>query len=454
MNKRVSQKGNAQKVRSEYIWPISRSVTPDEMNTSFGPRINDMQWQFHRGVDLPEPIGKVNSPTPVYAMHKGVIYHEGPADPPTWGSNHVVIKVAPAAKNSRPLFLIYLHLSKIGNNIEKDVEVEKGDYIGDMGKDGATYKHLHIEYRKANNDGKLDNKRIIHPLKYLPYNDNSNFKGKLISKYQKSGSRTKARLSFQGISKNEGDLRGVEVSLFKNGIIINKPRIVEFGNARTIDKSGKNNDQLIFKRGIGVEGYQTSDMNSKKYHDLHYGILIRNIPDDCEKLSAKVFDIGGNVTVWPDIPISRPSSFEQSLDFEDGQMPPSEWKVVKSATQTNSDNQGPSAHVSNEYSCAYSGKRGMLCQVGNFSSSGSHAAIEYKLPYPNYFELFVEAMINPYNLELNEDTSIYPFYFLNEQNYLSVAAGISLNNKSVFQTRLVVKDPDGGIRRSKSGGSY
>jgi hypothetical protein len=27
-------------IKSEFIWPLSRSITPDEMNTSFGPRIN------------------------------------------------------------------------------------------------------------------------------------------------------------------------------------------------------------------------------------------------------------------------------------------------------------------------------------------------------------------------------------------------------------------------------
>ncbi len=30
-----------------YIWPLSKSATPDEMNTSFGPRINRDKWDFH-----------------------------------------------------------------------------------------------------------------------------------------------------------------------------------------------------------------------------------------------------------------------------------------------------------------------------------------------------------------------------------------------------------------------
>src|SRR5262245_25412381 len=35
------------KMASNYIWPLSKSTTPDEMNTSFGPRINTNKWDFH-----------------------------------------------------------------------------------------------------------------------------------------------------------------------------------------------------------------------------------------------------------------------------------------------------------------------------------------------------------------------------------------------------------------------
>lgn len=48
---------------TDYIWPLSNSTTPDEMNTSFGPRINNNKWDFHDGIDLPAPIG-----TPVHGI--------------------------------------------------------------------------------------------------------------------------------------------------------------------------------------------------------------------------------------------------------------------------------------------------------------------------------------------------------------------------------------------------
>jgi len=95
----------------------------------------------------------------------------------------------------------------------------------------------------------------------------------------------------------------------------------------------------------------------------------------------------------------------------------------------------------------------MLCRVGKFCGSGSHAAIEYKLPYDEYFELFVKAIINPYDLELSQGNSIYPFYFLNEQNFLSVAAGIHRSENNILQARLIAKDSSGDIIYSKIRGN-
>ena len=35
-----------------FIWPLSESAaTPDEMNTSFGTRIDADRWDFHDGID-------------------------------------------------------------------------------------------------------------------------------------------------------------------------------------------------------------------------------------------------------------------------------------------------------------------------------------------------------------------------------------------------------------------
>ena len=71
-----------------FIWPLGKSPdTPDEMNTSYGPRIDADRWDFHDGIDLPAAVG-----TPVYAMADGTVHRAGPADQ-CFGSTHIRLKV-------------------------------------------------------------------------------------------------------------------------------------------------------------------------------------------------------------------------------------------------------------------------------------------------------------------------------------------------------------------------
>src|SRR5262245_32321209 len=94
---------------SHFIWPFSNSPVLDEMNTSFGPRIDADRWDFHDGIDLPAAVG-----TPVHAMADGVVHRAGPADKtgPSqgFGSTHVLLQVVDPMDGKNDLFLVYLHL--------------------------------------------------------------------------------------------------------------------------------------------------------------------------------------------------------------------------------------------------------------------------------------------------------------------------------------------------------
>src|ERR671918_729776 len=148
-----------------FIWPLSKSSTPDEMNTSFGPRIDADRWDFHDGIDLPAAVG-----TPVHAMADGMVHRAGPADQ-GFGSTHVILKVCDPTDGQDDLFLVYLHLDSIAEGVIPAAQVRRGDVIGTVGQEDATYPHLHFEFRKG--EPKEDNS--VHPLRYLDYLNTANF---------------------------------------------------------------------------------------------------------------------------------------------------------------------------------------------------------------------------------------------------------------------------------------
>ena len=88
--------------------------------------------------------------------------------------------------------------------------------------------------------------------------------------------------------------------------------------------------------------------------DLQYGILIRNIPSDCDTLIARVIDVKGNIVTSAPIPVPNQTATNEKADFEDGAMPPAGWTTVISTS-------GTGTTVTNDPTAAHSGSRGMRC---------------------------------------------------------------------------------------------
>src|SRR5919106_1838442 len=195
-----------------FIWPLSKSpTTPDEMNTSFGPRIDADRWDFHDGIDLPAPVG-----TPVHAMADGMVHRAGPADKTGpgqgFGSTHVVLQVCDPTDGKDDLFLVYLHLDSIAEGVIPGAQVHQGDVIGTVGQEDATYPHLHFEFRK----GGPEQVRSVHPLHYLHYPNTANFTPLCLDRcnfYRDNGDKRAVRLRFEALNRREGDLQGVDVEL-------------------------------------------------------------------------------------------------------------------------------------------------------------------------------------------------------------------------------------------------
>ena len=284
-------------MNSAYIWPLSNSVTPDVMNTSFGPRIDADKWDFHDGIDLPAPVG-----TPVFAMRAGKIFRAGPGEPDRnvkgFHSRHVLIETEDAFGDK--VYLVYLHLDSIAPAISVGANVSQGQLIGTVGEDDASYPHLHFEFRK----GSPSEKASVHPLNYLHSTATPSFTAPLLDRCNRSQSSVTLRLTFEAGSKLQGDLLAAEVNLLQNGQSLEaSTRRVNFDDKTTINE-GKGDHLRFNGQDIAVEGFQKSDMVKDGRIDLHYSMLVRNVPLNCDGLVVTLFDVSGDPVASATVQIS------------------------------------------------------------------------------------------------------------------------------------------------------
>jgi hypothetical protein len=247
-----------------------------------------------------------------------------------------------------------------------------------------------------------------------------------------------ARLFFEASSKLEGDLLRVEVDLMSGATVI-ESRYVDFNDKSTINEG--NDDEKLFKNSIGVEGYQKSDMVKDGRTDLQYGILIRNIPNECDTLVARVIDVGRNTVPSAPIPVPSPIATDERANFEDGAMPPAGWMALTSTSDAGTT-------VTNDPTAAHSGLRGMLCVDGSKKKSKQRAAIEHALA-AGRFEWTAEGWFYPKALDLNPGQAIDLLHFCSSGTNLSVAARIH-NDGDSLRAGIIVKNPDGTVSPSNS----
>jgi murein DD-endopeptidase MepM/ murein hydrolase activator NlpD len=147
------------------ISPSISAFSPGETTeiTSINPQIiqlttqNSVRWpveevritqgyhQFHKAIDLAEPVG-----SPVYPIMDGVV--ESISYQRFGYGNHIIIDHGSGFKS------LYAHFSKIV--VKKDQEVDKNTVIGLIGATGwATGPHLHLEV--------YDNGQPFNPLTIL-----------------------------------------------------------------------------------------------------------------------------------------------------------------------------------------------------------------------------------------------------------------------------------------------
>jgi hypothetical protein len=280
--------------------------------------------------------------------------------------------------------------------------VNQGELIGAVGQEDAEYPHLHMEFRK----GEANQDSSVHPLHYLPYIDRANFKKARLDRtnfYSDNGSEKRAiRLFFEALDRREGDLQAVEVELRGDGA----PRSVHVNfDDRTTINSAKGDDRA-FKNGIAVEGYQKSNLKGDGLLDLHYGVLVEDIPPEDKFVKLNVLDVKNGKLESAEFRLPEPKAGEKpvdsNIDFEDRVFPPRGWEsILLSGNVCGLNDTNP-----------VGGSVDMRCQDKE-SSQGRliRAGLSFALP-PRRMSWRLEADIKPTELGMERDQVIHPLAFL------------------------------------------
>jgi Peptidase family M23 len=425
-----------------FIWPLSKSLTtPDEMNTSFGPRIDADRWDFHDGIDLPAPIG-----TPVHAMADGMVHRAGPADKrgsgQGFGSTHILLQVCDPTDGQNDLFLVYLHLDSIAEGVIAGAPVHQGDVIGAVGQEDATYPHLHFEFRKS--EPKEDNS--VHPLHYLHYPNTANFTQLRLDRcnFSRVGNDDKraVRLCFAALGRREGDLQGVDVELSDEGVELLKLH-VDFDDRETI-VSDKGDEHAFNEKGIAVEGYQKSNLMGEGLSDLHYGVIVKDIVPKYKFVKLEVLDVKKGKTESPKFPLPTLEDGEQPINsrvgFEGQTFPPQGWELHLL----------PGNVCRPDAAAALTGARGLLCQdLQSVQGTLIRAGLRFALPVnrspvrPMSWRL--RADIQPTELQMSKGQVIHPLAFLVGDDVVAAACLRKIRDDE-YVAGVLIRSADGLFR--------
>ncbi len=423
-----------------FLWPLGKTSTPDEMNTSYGPRIDADRWDFHDGIDLPAAVG-----TPVHAMATGTVHRAGPADKTRqgqgFGSTHILLQIVDPTDGKDDLFLVYIHLDSIAEGVIPGAHVEQGDVLGAVGQEDAEYPHLHFEFRK----GSPKEENSVHPLHYLPYINTANIAQLRLDRCNFSGAhgeKRAVRLRYDVANRREGDVQGVDVELKGNGVAPRQLH-VNFDDRKTI-VSDKGDEHEFNESGVAVEGYQKSNLKGDGLSDLHYGAIIKDITPEFTRARLQVLDASNGQPTIAEFPLPTLAANKQPVNsrvgFEGSTFPPTGW-----ALRLLSGNVCQPAEVA-----ALAGVRGLLCQdLQSPQGALIRAGLRFALPVDRLPVLpmswRLRAEIQPVELQMSKGQVIHPLAFLNGDEVVA-AACLRKTRDDEYIAGVLIRSADGLFR--------
>lgn len=188
---------------STLVWPLQGGENINQ-SSPFGPRqkaSEDYRYDFHRGIDLPTPVG-----TPLIAVEDGTVRLSG-------NYSYYTDQVIQIRHDNGAYYSNYIHVSK--TYVVEGEEVTKGQVIGESGVSESGFPHLHFEIR----EGGIYSSNTTNPWKYLPYNDTVDAHQIRDINLTKAGETW--NISVQTATPNtELDFNRVEVELRAQGVVV------------------------------------------------------------------------------------------------------------------------------------------------------------------------------------------------------------------------------------------
>jgi Peptidase family M23 len=168
--------------------PTSQWEEPDRIVSTYGPRRQGDDFDFHRGVDFrtvemeadndanggnPTHTTPIDNPRPVFAVAGGTLVD---VDLDANEGYLVIVEHRDLGVYTR-----YKHLSSVTPLLSKSPgdPIAAGEYLGLTGRSSSGNHHLHFEVRKVTPDGDTSHvdeqieatwmRNAVHPLRFVPY---------------------------------------------------------------------------------------------------------------------------------------------------------------------------------------------------------------------------------------------------------------------------------------------
>jgi len=148
----------------DFILPVDGEFADLHLTDSFGPRILNDVYDFHRGLDIARDRGDN-----VYASADGTVIHAGTKESFPRAGNFIILE------HTNGQFTGYLHLDSIADGVTAGANVNQGQIIGFAGDSGENINsvHLHFNYYISDVSGEIpdDTDDTLPPLEILDYPD-------------------------------------------------------------------------------------------------------------------------------------------------------------------------------------------------------------------------------------------------------------------------------------------